>query len=126
MNEHHGSAPHTADHSDPSDAIQPAERTVYAEDLPAPAQNPLLLVHRFMRGRYLYAFILAALLAPVGAIAGYLAMPGKYVSAAQIQVPAALDPILYNVAETQGVGQSAYERLVGNEVEDMKIGRAHV
>ena len=48
-----------------------------------------------------------------------MAMPGKFVSAAQIQVPAALDPILYNVAETQGVGQSGYERLVGNEVEDM-------
>lgn len=124
MNEHQSMNEHGGEHAPPqgrtqSDAIEQTDRVVFAEDLPAPAQNPLLMVHRFMRGRYLYAFVLAALLAPVGAIAGYMAMPGKFVSAAQIQVPAALDPILYNVAETQGVGQSGYERLVGNEVEDM-------
>jgi capsular exopolysaccharide synthesis family protein len=113
MNEHGGPQGRTQ-----SDAIEQTDRVVFAEDLPAPAQNPLLMVHRFMRGRYLYAFILAALLAPVGAIAGYMAMPGKFVSSAQIRVPAALDPILYDVQE-QLVGAGGYERVVGNEVEQM-------
>lgn len=98
--------------------VQPVSPPVYAEDLPAPAPNPLLLVHRLMRGRYLYAIVLAALLAPIGAIAGYMAMPGKFVSTSQIRVPVALDPLLYEVREL-GAGAGGYERVVGNEVEQM-------
>ncbi len=103
----------------PGPQIEAGQAAVYAEDLPAPAPNPLLLVHRLMRGRYLYAIVLAALLAPIGGIAGYLAMPGKFVSVSQIQVPAALDPVLYRVQENEAIGQSGYERVVGNEVEQM-------
>jgi len=99
-------------------SVQAAQPAVYAEDLPAPTPNPLLLVHRLMRGRYLYAIILAALLAPIGAVAGYMAMPGKFVSTSQIRVPVALDPLLYEVREL-GAGAGGYERVVGNEVEQM-------
>ncbi|MFG0293286.1 MAG: AAA family ATPase [Phycisphaerales bacterium JB050] len=105
----HAQAPH----------IEQAQQPIFAEDLPAPTPNPLLLVHRLMRGRYLLACILAALLAPIGAIGGYVAMPGKYVSVSQIQVPASLDPVLYRVQENESIGQSGYERVVGNEVEQM-------
>jgi len=105
---------------DPIEPSEPAGQPVYAEDLPAPAPNPLLMVHRLMRGRYLLAIILAALLAPIGAIAGYMAMPGKFVSVAQIKVPATLDPILYPILETQAMGAAGYERAVGNEVEEMR------
>ena len=119
MNEQNDQQPAAAGSASPPDAIEQSDKVVYAEDLPAPAQNPILMVHRFMRGRYLYAFILAALFAPIGAIAGYMAMPGKFVSVAQIRVPAALDPILYDVQE-QLVGAGGYERVVGNEVEQMR------
>ncbi|MFU8829146.1 MAG: hypothetical protein ACNA8P_06895, partial [Phycisphaerales bacterium] len=105
---------------EPIEPSDPAGQPVYAEDLPAPAPNPLLMVHRLMRGRYLLAIVLAALLAPIGAIAGYMAMPGKFVSVAQIKVPATLDPILYPILETQAMGAAGYERAVGNEVEEMR------
>lgn len=107
------------DQSASTGSMIPAPPAVYSEDLPAPAPNPLLLVHRLMRGRYLYAIGLAALLAPIGAFAGYMAMPGKFVSVAQIRVPAALDPLLYPVQDLS-VGAAGYERVVGNEVEEMR------
>ncbi|MGI6460299.1 MAG: hypothetical protein ACOX5J_09420 [Candidatus Hydrogenedentales bacterium] len=45
-----------------------------------PEQNPLLLLHRLLRGRYVIAIILASLLGLIGAVGGYLALALEYQS----------------------------------------------
>ncbi len=62
---------------------------------PAPGPNPLLIVHRALRGRYLLAGILAVLLAVPGAIVGYIIIPPNYTSRAVLEAAPTLPALLY-------------------------------
>lgn len=57
--------------------------------------NPILLLHRALRGRYVYAILLGLLLAVPGAIVGYIAVPPKYASQAVIEASPTLPALLY-------------------------------
>jgi len=59
------------------------------------ADNPLLIVHKLLRGRYLIAIALAVLLGPIGAVLGYLAVQLEYTSSATLRVAPVLPKILF-------------------------------
>ncbi len=61
----------------------------------APAANPLLVVHRCLRGRYILAILLAVTLAVPCAILGYIALPPKYTSMGQINIAPTRSYIMY-------------------------------
>ncbi len=63
------------------------------------AQNPLLLVHRLLRGRYVLVAVLVAVLGPVGAAIGYKALPPEYKSQATIRIAPVMPKILYENEE---------------------------
>lgn len=58
-------------------------------------QNPLLLVHRLLRGRYVVALVLACVLAPLGAAVGYKVLMLEYQSTAQIRIAPVLPKVLF-------------------------------
>ncbi len=60
-----------------------------------PEQNPLLLLHRLLRGRYVIAIVLASLLGLIGAVGGYLALALEYQSTAQIRIAPVMPKILF-------------------------------
>lgn len=60
------------------------------------AENPLLLVHKFLRGRYLIAILLAVVLGPCGAAAGYFAVQLEYTSNATIRIAPYLPKVLFD------------------------------
>ncbi|MCC6795755.1 MAG: hypothetical protein IT366_11615 [Candidatus Hydrogenedentes bacterium] len=64
---------------------------------PAPQsdQNPLLLVHRLLRGRYLLATVLGVFLGGMGAAVGYFAIQPEYASETIIRVAPVLPKVLY-------------------------------
>ncbi len=64
---------------------------------PAPQsdQNPLLLVHKLLRGRYLLAVALGVVLGGTGAAIGYFALQPEYASEAIIRVAPVLPKVLY-------------------------------
>lgn len=66
-----------------------------------PAESPLRLAHRALRGRYRYALILAGVFAAVCSLAGYNAVPPKYTSTGLVHIEAALPTILYETEESQ-------------------------
>ena len=61
----------------------------------SPEQNPLLLLHRLLRGRYAAAIILAILLGAAGAVGGYIALALEYQSTAQIRIAPVMPKILF-------------------------------
>ncbi|VAX39959.1 hypothetical protein MNBD_PLANCTO03-1348 [hydrothermal vent metagenome] len=61
----------------------------------APAVNPLLVVHRCLRGRYLLAILLAVALAVPSAILGYIALPPKFTSSGQVNIAPTRSYIMY-------------------------------
>lgn len=65
-----------------------------AEASKAP-DNPLLLVHKFLRGRYWLAILLACLLAPCGAAVSYFALKPEYTSNATIRIAPVLPKVLF-------------------------------
>lgn len=65
----------------------------------AAPENPLLLVHKLLRGRYLIAILLAVLLGPVGAAIGYLAVQLEYTSTSTIRIAPVLQRILFQSDE---------------------------
>ncbi len=67
----------------------------------APAQpvNPLVFVHRLLRGRYRWAVPLALLAAPVGAHLGYNALPPLYTSEGLVQVQYSIPKVLFETEE---------------------------
>jgi len=68
-------------------ALPPAEQQV---------ENPLLMVHRRLRGRYPLAIALAILFAIPGAYVGWNLKKPKYLSTGIIRVAPTLQPILYH------------------------------
>lgn len=63
--------------------------------------SPLLLIHRYLRGRYRLACALALVLAVGGAVFGWLALPPVYTSRGIIRVAPTLPKILYETEENQ-------------------------
>jgi len=64
-------------------------------DQQKPAENPLLLLHKFLRGRYLLAIGLAVLLGPIGAAIGFMAVQLEYTSTSTIRIAPVLPKILF-------------------------------
>lgn len=64
-------------------------------------ENPLLQVHARLRGRYHWAAAIAALLAPVFAAAGWLAVKPQYQSTGIVRVAPTLPRLLYESEENQ-------------------------
>ncbi len=62
----------------------------------SPPVNPLLLVHRVLRGRYPLAIMLGVLLAAPLAVLGYIALPPKYTSTGRINIAPTRPYILYD------------------------------
>lgn len=67
---------------------------------PRTPENPLLLVRRYLRGRYHWAILLGGLLSVPGAIAGYLAIPPVYKSTGIVRVAPTMPKVLYQTEET--------------------------
>lgn len=61
--------------------------------------NPLLFVHRLLRGRYRWAVPLALLVAPIGAYLGYNALPPIYTSEGLVQVQYSIPKVLFETEE---------------------------
>ncbi len=71
-----------------------------AEDAAKP-ENPLLFVHRRMRGRYKYAIPLAFVLAIVGAIAGFFVTKPKFESTGIVAIAPTGQRILFETEQNQ-------------------------
>lgn len=67
-------------------------RSIKADD--ATSTNPLLLLHRYMRGRYWYAVPLALLAAAPGAYFGYTAFDPTYESVGRVQIAPSVSLLL--------------------------------
>jgi succinoglycan biosynthesis transport protein ExoP len=70
-----------------------------ARPRPEAGENPVLILHRLLRGRYWLAILLAGVLGPIGAVIGYKALPPKYESQAAIRIAPVLPKILYENEE---------------------------
>jgi Mrp family chromosome partitioning ATPase/uncharacterized protein involved in exopolysaccharide biosynthesis len=66
-----------------------------------PAESPLFLLRRALRGRWALAMVLAAALATVGGFAGYHATRPLYQSTGLVRVEGALPAILYESQENE-------------------------
>lgn len=64
-------------------------------------ENPLLMLHRFLRGRYVLAIALAILCGVPGALVGYHAVTPTYTSTAIIRIAPTLPRLLYQYEENQ-------------------------
>jgi len=62
-------------------------------------QNPLLLVHKLLRGRYVWAIVLAAVLGAGAAAVGYKALPLEYESTSTIRIAPVLPKVLFENEE---------------------------
>jgi len=65
------------------------------------APNPLLVVHRRLRGRYLIAIVLGLAFAIPGAIVGWKAIPVRYTGVATIELQPSLRKVLYTTDENE-------------------------
>ncbi len=80
-----------------SDNTLAIRETALGEPLPESAgarKNPLLMIHRLLRGRYRYAVPLAILLAIPMGIAGFFALPPTYESTGTVRVIPKLPQIM--------------------------------
>ena len=89
-----------------SNQIVQAERHAIAHPVPAalpgphrPPENPLLLIRRYLRGRYIVAALLGIALSIPCAVAGYFAVPPMYESVGSIRVAPTKPKILYQNEE---------------------------
>lgn len=89
--------------NDVNGAMRPG---AYADDMPDQgathtAPNPLLLVHRRLRGRYPLAIALGAVFAVVGGAVGYKAVQPQYASVGIVEVKPAVEKLLYDTEQNQ-------------------------
>ncbi|MDX2148556.1 MAG: P-loop NTPase [Planctomycetota bacterium] len=65
--------------------------------------NPLVMVHRMLRGRYIPLIVSAAILGGFGAVAGYFATDPLYASQGWIRMISRQDRVLYETPENQSI-----------------------
>lgn len=75
--------------------IPDVSREREGRDSASAPENPLLIAHRLLRGRYPYAIALGVVLGVIGAAAGYLVIKPEYESRGIIQVAPTLPKVLY-------------------------------
>jgi polysaccharide biosynthesis transport protein len=84
----------------------------------APAEgavlNPLLMVHRLLRGRYILAIALGVTLAIPAAIAGHRSVKDSYVSRAIVRVNPEISSIIHNIPEFGRIPE--FDAFVNNQV----------
>ena len=91
------------------------------------ATNPLLVVHRCLRGRYPLAIVLGAVLAVPCAVVGYIAVPPKYTSVGRVAIAPVRSPILYDTEFNEPMTafdsyvQSQANTLRGSQVMDKAL-----
>jgi Mrp family chromosome partitioning ATPase/uncharacterized protein involved in exopolysaccharide biosynthesis len=90
-------------------------------DQPAKPENPLLFVHRRMRGRYRYAIPLALILAVVGGIAGYFVTKPMFESRGMIAIAPTGQRILFETEQNQMIPM--FESFVSAQAEFLKSSR---
>lgn len=83
--------------------------------------NPLMLVHRYLRGRYPLAVALGALLAVPCAVIGYKVMPPKYTSTGVVNIAPTRPYILYENEFTEGM--SSFSSFVQSQANLLKSQR---
>lgn len=71
------------------------------EPFDAMRTNPLLLIHRQLRGRYRLVVLLGVLLMLCGGLSGYILMPPKYESKGVVRITPTLPSVLYHSEENQ-------------------------
>jgi len=76
------------------------EITAPPESAGAAPENPLIFIHRLLRGRYRWAVGLGAVLALCGAVAGYTLIQPTYASKAIVQVAPATSKVLYTTEDS--------------------------
>jgi polysaccharide biosynthesis transport protein len=85
----------------PIQGSSPASAHPAAPARPVQPENPLLLLHRFLRGRYPLAIALAVVLAIPGGIGGYMAMRPVYASTGLVRVAPTLPRLMYANEDNQ-------------------------
>lgn len=70
-----------------------------AEQAPPKPENPLLFIHRRMRGRYKYAVPLALVLAVTGSVVGYFLTKPKFESVGLVNIQPAQDRVLFQTEQ---------------------------
>lgn len=81
-------------------AMPPAPPNPFGGDEEA-GPNPVAIVHRLFRGRYLWALILGVVLAVPAAIGGYTLVKPKFTSTANIRVETKVDTVIYSLSGTE-------------------------
>lgn len=85
------------------------------------AVNPLMIVHRALRGRYVLAIALGVLLAlPLGAV-GYIAMPPEYTSRAVLEANMTLPKVMYETDMNESM--PAFEAFVSQQASTLQSER---
>lgn len=87
---------------------------------PAPV-NPLLIVHRCLRGRYLLAIVLAGALGVPCAVLGYVAVPPKYTSTGQVTIAPRLPYLMYQNELNEPL--SAYDSFLQSQANVLRGNR---
>lgn len=91
-----------------------------AEQPPKP-ENPLLFVHRRMRGRYKYAIPLAFVLACIGGVAGFFVLKPKFESQGIVAIAPTGQRILFETEQNQMLPM--YESFVAAQAEFLQSSR---
>lgn len=71
------------------------------EPFDAMRMNPLILIHRQLRGRYHMVVLLGVLLMLCGGLSGYILVPPKYESKGVVRITPTLPSVLYQSEENQ-------------------------
>lgn len=87
----------------------------------SPGPNPIMMVHRALRGRYLWAVALGAVLAVPGAVVGYIALPPEYTSRAVLEISPTLPALLYENELNESM--PAFEAFVGSQATALQSER---
>ncbi|HZW11202.1 MAG TPA: hypothetical protein VFF69_14970 [Phycisphaerales bacterium] len=88
---------------------------------PSQSVNPLLVVHRCLRGRYALAAILGAALAVPCAVLGFVAIPPKYTSTGIVHIAPTQSRLIYENEYNEPM--SAFESYVQSEAATLESWR---
>ena len=101
--------------------IDPSLEGEVGQGAEAKPENPLLLAHRLLRGRYPLAITLGVTLGVIGSAAGYLVMKPSYQSNGIIQIAPTLPKVLYDSEESKV--PAMFESFVSAQAQFVKTRR---